>query len=47
MGKRDYRHHEPKKQKKSAKKSILTDILQAPVNVEVIRKKKREPEEET
>ena len=45
MGKRDYRHHEAKKPKKDAKKATVTDILPLPVTVEVVRKKKREPEE--
>ena len=48
MGKRDYRHHETKKAKKDAKKASVSDILTPPVNVEVVKKKKRkEPEEES
>ncbi len=48
MGKRDYRHREPKKHKKDTKKLSPATILPFPVNVEVIekRKKKREVEEE-
>ena len=48
MGKRDYRHREPKKTKKEAKKlPSITTILTGPVNVEVVGKgkKKREAEE--
>lgn len=47
MGKRDFRHREPKKPKKDAKKLPQISILPTPVNVEVIgkRKKKREEEE--
>ena len=47
MGKRDYRHHEAKKSKKSAKKATVADILSPPVTVEVIKVKgKKEPEKE-
>ena len=46
MGRRDYRHHEAKKPKRGAKKANISDILPPPVTVEVIKKKKREPEEE-
>ena len=47
MGRRDYRHHEPKKAKKDAKKANITEILQTPVIVEVVKKKrKKEPEAE-
>ncbi len=45
MGKRDYRHHEPKKPKNDAKKIAVIDILSPPVTVEVIKKKRKEPEE--
>ncbi len=45
MGKRDYRHHEPKKPKKTAKKMALTDALPSPVIVEVVRKKRKELKE--
>ena len=47
MGRRDKRKHEAKKPKKDAKKTIITDIIAPPVSVEVIRKKKREPKEES
>jgi hypothetical protein len=46
MGKRDYRHRETKKSKKTAKKIAVTDILPPPLTVEVIRKKRKEPEDE-
>ena len=48
MGKRDYRHREPKKPKKDAKKPDIASLLPTPVTVEVVRKgKKRKEEEET
>ena len=48
MGKRDYRHREPKKQKKSTKKLPPINILPTTIGVEVVKKgkKKREAEEE-
>jgi len=48
MGKRDYRHREPKKTKKDTKRLSPVTILPPPVNVEVVKrgKKKREVEEE-
>lgn len=47
MGKRDFRHREPKKSKKDAKKISVTDIVPPPpLAVEVIKKGKREREEE-
>ncbi len=46
MGKRDYRHREPKKTKKMAKKISVDTILPAPTTVEVIKKGKKEPETE-
>jgi hypothetical protein len=46
MGKRDFRHREAKKPKKTAKKIAVTDILPPPLTVEVIKKKRKEPEEE-
>jgi hypothetical protein len=46
MGRRDYRHHEPKKAKKNAKKASVSDIIQAPLTVEVIGKKKRKKSRE-
>ncbi len=45
MGSRDYRHHEPKKPKKNAKKLPPVTILSAPVEVEVIKKRRKSPEE--
>ena len=42
MGKRDYRHREPKKPKKDAKKVSATTILTPPVIVEVAKKGKKE-----
>jgi hypothetical protein len=45
MGRRDYRHREPKKTKKDTKKiSADTVILPASTTVEVIKKGKKEPE---
>ncbi len=46
MGKRDYRHREPKKTKKDAKKISVADILLTPTTVEVIKKGKKEGKEE-
>jgi len=46
MGGRDYRHREPKKPKKSAKKISPATILPPPITVEVIKKGKKEPEAE-
>jgi hypothetical protein len=46
MGKRDYRHREPKKTKKSAKKISTETILTSPPTVEIIKKGKRETETE-
>jgi hypothetical protein len=45
MGKRDYRHREPKKPKKDAKKLPPVSILPTPINVEVIGKRKKREEE--
>jgi hypothetical protein len=45
MGSRDIGHHQTKKPKKDAKKPTINEIIVAPVEVEVIRKK-RKPEEE-
>lgn len=45
MGKRDYRHHEPKKPKKEAKKALIQSVLPAPVSVEVIKTKGKKPSE--
>jgi hypothetical protein len=45
MGRRDYRHREPKKQKKDAKKTAPVNIIQSPVQVEVVKKGKKKREE--
>jgi len=46
MGKRDYRHREPKKTKKDAKKILpAATILTPSETVEVIKKRKKEGEE--
>ena len=42
MGKRDYRHREPKKPKKDSKKLSVATILPATTNVEVIKKRKKQ-----
>ncbi|MBE0479595.1 MAG: hypothetical protein IBX68_01300 [Dehalococcoidia bacterium] len=42
MGKRDYRHREAKKPKKSAKKSTVSEILPMPTVVEVVKKSKKD-----
>ncbi len=44
MGSRDYRHHEPKKSKKDAKKLPPVNVLPTTVEVEVIRKGKKQRE---
>ncbi len=48
MGKRDYRHREPKKSKKDTKKISASTILPTPMTVEVVKKgkKKREVKKE-
>jgi len=47
MGSRDYRHREPKKTKKEARKLRPITIMTTPPAVEVIKKrKKREGDEE-
>ena len=46
MGRRDFRHHEQKKAKKGAKKASVSDIIQAPITVEIIGKKKRKKNQE-
>ncbi len=46
MGRRDYRHREPKKAKKDVRKLPHVSILTTPVNVEVIKKERKEKEEE-
>lgn len=45
MGRRDYRHREPKKTKKGAKKVLTTNILPPPMTVEVVRKERKERKE--
>ncbi len=45
MGSRDYRHHEPKKPKKNAKKLPPVTILQPPVQEVAIIRKARKPRE--
>jgi len=42
MGRRDYRHREPKKPKRDAKKVPATTILPTPTTVEVVKKKGKE-----
>ncbi|MFC2034831.1 hypothetical protein ACFLUJ_01760 [Chloroflexota bacterium] len=42
MGKRDFRHREPKKPKRDVKKTSTVTFLSSPVTVEVIRKAKKE-----
>ena len=44
MGRRDYRHREPKKLKKDTKKISATTILPSPITVEVVKKKQKEEE---
>jgi len=46
MGKRDYRHREPKKTKKDAKRISTDTVLPPSTTVEVIKKGKKEPETE-
>ncbi len=45
MGRRDYRHREPKKTKRYAKKAPATTILPTQMIVEVVKKKERKEEE--
>ncbi|MFC2020954.1 hypothetical protein ACFLU1_04085 [Chloroflexota bacterium] len=45
MGKRDYRHREPKKTKKDTRKISAATILPPPTTVDVIKKGKKEPRE--
>ena len=45
MGRRDYRHREPKKPQKGAKKISPVTILPSPMNVEVVKKEKKRREE--
>ena len=46
MGKRDYRNRETKKPKKDARKVPPATIIQPPMTVEVIKKHRKEQEEE-
>ncbi len=46
MGKRDYRHREPKKSKRDARKVSAPSILPPPTTVEVIKKPRKEHKEE-
>ena len=46
MGKRDYRHRETKKGKKDTKRLPPVTILPTPLNVEVIKKKRKGKEVE-
>ncbi|MBE9482179.1 MAG: hypothetical protein IMY88_00685 [Chloroflexi bacterium] len=46
MGKRDFRHREPKKPKKGASKVTVASILPPPTTVEVVKKGKKEPKVE-
>jgi len=45
VGRRDYRLREPKKSKKDAKKVSPVTIVPPPMNVEVIKKGKRDERE--
>ena len=45
MGKKDFRHREPKKTKKDTKKISAATIPLPPATVEVIKKQKRKEEE--
>lgn len=46
MGTRDFRHHEPKKPKKGAKKPLVSEVLSAPPAVEVIKAKGKKEKKE-
>ena len=46
MGSKDYRHREAKKPKKGAKKAPGVSVLQPQAPVEVLKKGKKEREEE-
>ena len=46
MGTRDFRHHEPKKTKKGAKKPLVSEVLSAPPAVEVIKSKGKKDKRE-
>jgi hypothetical protein len=45
MGRRDYRHREPKKSKRDARKISPVTIVPPPMTVEVIKKSKKKREE--
>ncbi len=46
MGRRDFRHREPKKPKKDARKVSATTILPPPVTVEVVKRERKRKVEE-
>jgi hypothetical protein len=46
MGRRDFRHREPKKPKKGVKKVLATNILPPPMTVEVVKKERKRKVEE-
>ena len=46
MGRRDYRHREPKKTKKDAKKISSPSVVPPPMTVEVVKKQRKERKEE-
>ncbi len=46
MGRRDYRHRELKKSRKDTKKISAATILPPPITVEVVKKKRKEGEQE-
>jgi len=46
MGRRDFRHREPKKPRKDAKKASATTILPPPMTVEVVKRERKPKEEE-
>jgi len=46
MGRRDFRRRETKKLKKTGKKESVANILSPPETVEIIRKGKKNQEEE-
>ena len=46
MSRRDYRHREPKKSKKEAKKLPVVNLIPTPVNVEVVKKEKKKEKAE-
>lgn len=46
MGGRNYRRRESRKPKKGVKKSVGTTVVQPPVSIEVIKKRKKAKGEE-